>query len=1079
MPRSTSENLKILQQPDDPSLLDRATTPLWHGPSEAGDWLSHKIDPDHGSKGIRSIASAYAEALGQGVDSLTSPVSLALLGAGGVAASASKAAPYARTALRVAGAASGVHGARNVMQGYDEGDTAKMLGGATEAGLGYLRARYPVEPKAAVKPKVGVAPEVNPGKDFTIEGVPDHTENQPGPRDELRRATLNELREYRAAPDTFEPKRAQALADNLSKRIGTPNAINVAQKIYKSIKDPEFVADVVRPESGHSATLKAEGEPEMSQYLKSELGTETPKREPDVLPETANLGDVGEVGKGKYFTPEEPDQPPPPTKGQGKGKMFGGRTVKGKGGKVRQTKPFQQAPVAETPVAQTAQSGPVAQPPKTQVQDEDALGTVSDPARPYQATDDKNLAQMAKMGSTAAQTEMTLRQKLMSEGGFIDFGGKGPSAPRPPLEESDVTPRSATLTAADEHSPGFARVFEDWVNSRKAAKVEGLLKKREFADLDSEGMEGIHKFQAGLRQGRYQDVQNYFDTKHESLTERGVHAGFKENYLPQLWDNPADEVFEAVRKLGLKPKFTLPSILENYQKGIEVGLKPKFQNISDLVGWYEQTANKAIADRSLFDHLKAGDLIRPKSKAPANGSWASLDADHFPIQKFQSGSKEFQGVLMAPKHISDVVNNYLREPTGKVLGYVADKASVGKNLALSSGVPGTGINAHGFNILARNMMGRGVVKGGLEAARYLISPKTAAADLAEHLDTAPFFMKHGLTLSTEGFKFGESSADTLMSGIHDSKLHPAVEGVMNFVDKYGKKALEFHNKYFEKPLFQDVIPQLKLKHVNELYTDLKSQGLSDTAAARSASQATNNLYGGINWEAMGRNRDTQNLLRALFLAPDWFETNYRLGKGMAQGMRNPNTAEGRIYAGVAKNILAAYASANVVNVATTGHPMWDNAPGHTLDIQVGQSGKQTRWVRPFGTAADFIRLPIDELVATGQGDLGQAFQIGKNRLSLPARAGLDLYSNQNRFGRRIYGKDEYGKPIPTGKQALGIVDEMTSPIMPQYLRNPIDLAAGNLNTEQATVGTLEGPIRYSVAPRVKGRTRSRGRARSR
>jgi hypothetical protein len=1110
MPRSTSENLKILSEPDDPNLWDKINTPLDGGAgAEAGKWLSSKIDPAHGDKGIRSIASAYAESLGAGVDSLSSPLSLGMFGASVLGKTATAAAPYARNAGRAMGAALGIHGGKGVYEGIKEGDAAKTLTSAIEAGAGYLGARDGAEPKTTPKPKpkstLEPVKDINPGKNFELRGVPDTTENQPGPRDDLRRSTLSELRAYRANPESFDPKRAQALADNLTKRIGSPNAISVAQKIYESIKDPNYVSDVVDPGKGHGEILAAEGEPEMSPYLKVNLGTETPKRAPGVLPETANLGDVGEIGTGKYFTPESKTAPvvdESASSPKAKGKMFGERTNRVKGAKTKRTKPFQPPPARTQTSSEKAgvdqldelQQTIYGEDPPTKGNGtfKDPIGDVADPKRPYEHTDIKNLKQLSDLGDQGAKDEILARRKAGSEKGSVQvfpeswekfFSRKGGGGqPDRPLEETDFTPRSKNLEDADKHSPGFAKQFEDWVNFRKAAKVEGSLKKREFADLDADELEGINKFQAGYREGKYKDVQSYFDAKHQTLQDAGVHAGFKENYLPQLWDNPADEVFDAARRLGLKPKFTLNSVLENYQKGIEIGLKPKFKNISDLVGWYEQTANKALADRAFFDHLKENNLIRPKGKAPANGTWVSLDPDHFPIQKFQTGTKQFQGVLMAPKHVGDVINNYLREPSGKVLGYIADKASLGKNLALSAGLPGTGINAHGFNIAARNIMGRGLMKGGAEAAKYLLFPRTASAELTANLDKAPFAMKQGLTLTTEGFELGESSADTLLKGLHDTSMGSTnigrgVEKVATGFDKGVKGLLEFHNKYFEKPLFQEVIPNLKLKHFNSLYEEMRKQGMSETGAGRSAAQATNALYGGINWEALGRNRDTQNLFRALFLAPDWFESNLRMGKGLAQGLRNPNTAEGKIYGQVAKNIIASYVAANVANTATTGHPMWDNAPGHTLDVQIGNSGKQIRWLRPFGTAADFIRLPIDEFTATAKGDLGQAFQIAKNRLSLPARSGVDLLSNQNRFSKRIYGKDDYGNKIPIKNQALGMIDELTSPFTPQYVRNPIDYAAGNLNAEQAIVGSLEGPFRYSVAPRTRSRSRPRARLR--
>ena len=313
--------------------------------------------------------------------------------------------------------------------------------------------------------------------------------------------------------------------------------------------------------------------------------------------------------------------------------------------------------------------------------------------------------------------------------------------------------------------------YQEWVGSRNASKVEGILKSKDFTGLDTEGLEGIKNFQRGLRGGQFNDIQSYFDNKHQQIQAAGVKLGFKENYLPQLWDNTTEEVQDAARKLGLKPKFAMQSVLENYEKGLEIGLKPRFTKISELIGWYEQTANKAVADRNFFNWITDKGLIQPGGKVPRNGTWSPLNSEHFPVQKFRGQTKEYTQDLWAPKDVAGIINNYLEPPRGEILNKFAETSSIAKNFAMSSGVPGTGINAHGFNILVRNIMARGMVKGGKEGMGFILNPKSALKDLEANLHRAPFFMKHGLTLSSEGFQFGETSARTLTTRL-DPVKHP-------------------------------------------------------------------------------------------------------------------------------------------------------------------------------------------------------------------------------------------------------------------------------------------------------------------
>jgi hypothetical protein len=832
------------------------------------------------------------------------------------------------------------------------------MGGAGGAVSGYL-SRLGLDREKIPTPD----PTNRPAPPSTVtDGVIPHGPAEPPTLDQVRRATLAELREYRANPDSFTPQRAQALGDNLTKHVGTPNALEAAREIYtkvgaskgKPLDTVERMFDDAADVSDDQHFKQAVAEQPWNRVKQPERSPGLSGYQAEKLRQTG-IGSVDEVGnRGKYFNRAEEEQPVAPVekvKPQKKMK-FGQQKQKVKDVK---TKNFGEQ-VAEPEVV----TPPVVAPKAPQMSPV-GIPDVADPSRPYAKVSDSDVKFLSEQGDQAAAKELALRrptlagrlkddtgavgdvagaragraelspedtlkalregidpevakkwfrdkkgrdpyfndddpvglmmkemfsttkikkpadttndhfsaighafdelpfgakegeevpfsdalriraakyglepppgstllremmrqsddpnkahwyelgglaekrpplsQRLMDETGEVSWG-----APKRPLEEGADLPAQGSLLKSEKNYPGFAPQFRDWVNGRRASKVEGLLKKGEFKDLDEKGIDGIFEFQKGMRDGRYKDVGSYFDAKHDEAQNAGIHLGFKENYLPQLWDNSAEEVFEAGRKLGLKPKFALPSILENYEKGIAFGLKPKFQSISDLVGWYEQTANKAIADRQFFDHLQNEGLILPKSKAPANGSWASLDPDHFPIQKFQAKGKEFQGVLMAPKDVADTVNNYLREPQNRVLDWTANASSISKNYAMSSGIPGTGINAHGFNIMARNVMARGL-KGGAEMAKYMVSPKSASKELAKQLPTAPQAMKNGLTLSVEGFEMGEKNLQNMVKNI-------GLKG------KFADNALmDFHMKYFEKPLFHEIIPALKLKHYNSM-----------------------------------------------------------------------------------------------------------------------------------------------------------------------------------------------------------------------------------------------------------------------
>ena len=1019
---------------------DWASEPLTDLPSRVGNWAADKIDAPRGpseeetvprrsrtgsmyttnpesAAATRGFTAGAVKGAGDVATSLTSPINAALLlsGVGGEAAAARGLSGTARTLNAVskgANAAMGLHGAGSAIEGLSKGDYGQAGSGALEAlmgahGLksGYARALLD-DADAVVPPRARPRSTAEPPEMGLQKRTPLPSDNRQGPFYQPG-SSFDPNTPIDAEFSVAQPQSQGGIGGAVKQKAlpGSKGFFAGRKGVSTNIED---VTD-----KGINARTPAEAAfnasvPERFKPNPSNTGTTSPY---DYVPQ-GDLGNVGGVGT---------TEPPP-----------------------RQT-------IKPTPIP-------------------DAPG-------PYAKVSDGDVEMLAQSGDAAARQEALKRPSL--RGRFSDAGSEVDSASQPQKSTTEA-PSTTTSSISNAFNKlkgeggwiknpfGQAKkgasptqtAFEDWVNTRKASKIEGILKQKEFKDLDGLGIDGILDFQAGVRDGRLKDVADYFDDKFAHLTNSGVKLGYRENYLPQMWEEDPDVVKQTYARLGLKPSFTMQRVLQNYSMGIEEGLTPKFKTISDLLGWYEGKANKAIADRKFFDYLKNNDLIRPRGEG--GPGWESLDPDHFPTQKFKSKNKTIEITMQAPPDIAQMVNNYLRIPTselnwrkpGSAMQWMADKASLAKNLSMSSGIPGTAVNAHGFNILARTVIGN--PKEAFRAGKYILNPKSAGRFLDEALPTAPWAVRNGLTLTTEGHEMG-------------------VSGSTNLAGKAWQGFLKAQGKYFEDPLFQNVIPALKLKHFNDMSADLMKGGLGRVEAAKNAADFTNNLYGGINWDAMGRSRDLGNIARMFVLAPDWLASNIRLGNGMARTLLDPKNPQGRAYAKMARNILGAYMAADVVNNALSDHHMWENAPGHALDIQMGQSDGKDRWLRPFGTAEDFLRLPFDAVsAAVGKGDLGTSSDILKNRMSIPARGAMDIVTKRDRFNRPMLGKDDYGRDIPLSQQVGGVAGEASSMVTPPYVRSMIDYGTGRAGAEESAAGATEMPLRYThVQKRRNSGRRSR------
>ena len=644
-----------------------------------------------------------------------------------------------------------------------------------------------------------------------------------------------------------------------------------------------------------------------------------------------------------------------------------------------------------------------------------------------------------------------------------------PKQPVPGMEfEPGViskTPPSLQLDIAKIQTGGKGGVvdsikqsFANWVNARRASRLEGYIKQKDFQELDSEGLEGIFKFQAGENQGLYSTVKEFFNTKYQELQDAGLTLGYKENYLPQLWNNTPEEIAQVFgRRLGLKPSFAFPRIIKDYQTGIDAGLTPRFNTISELAGWYEGRANRALADLEFFKSLSKEGIILPKGRAPFG--WITLDADRFPKFQVSKGEKVYSGTFSAPQEVADLINNYLKDPQDPVIAAIAAFASRAKNITLTFGIPGTAINMHGINILARHTLfgtGGNPISRLLTGVKYLVNQKAAQNYLDKVLEEAPKAMKQGLTIGVEDFK---GFVDVIEPGLK-----------AQFGDKW--------HTLFEKPLFDRMIPALKVSSWQNLANDLGKK-MARNIAEKEAAKIVNNVYGGINWEAMGRNRDLQNWLRAFVLAPDWAETTLRLGGNLVKSFTQGGPVAAR-YRTMTTTFIASYVAANIANKLSSGHMLYENDPGHTFEIEIGYTADgQKRYYRPYGTAADFARLPYDTILSLAKGDPTPIAKTFTNRLSIPVSSIGHLGFNVDYRGTPLYGKDRYGNEIPFPISALNVGAEAAKSVgVPSFIQQGIKTASGQQGLEQGILQGFELPFRYSGGAYSKSQKTATGVAKA-
>ena len=605
--------------------------------------------------------------------------------------------------------------------------------------------------------------------------------------------------------------------------------------------------------------------------------------------------------------------------------------------------------------------------------------------------------------------------------------------------------------------------FKWWVNHREAAQSFGGLIGNKFKKFDN-----VSFTQYQQNPQAYPEVHDYFADWHRDLTNAGVKMGQKDSYLPQLWENPqavAQLPQTQQNRLLLKPGFTFNAMVQNYEEGIKQGLIPKFKTISELGNFYETAARKAMADRQFFEYLKQNKLIKPRG-AKGSGGWQPLNLDIFPTAmlgkkpttwvispQFSAGKTLVKG---KPRMGREAIENYLTEDK-PIYDKIANFASNLKNLRLVGGVPFTGINQHGWHTMTRWLASSDQrTNDFVTGAGYLINPRAARRKLASYGAALPDARAHGLTVTGDDFDA-------------DKFLRPgSPRGVLERTNH----ALD---KIYADPLFRNIIPALKMSRYEGLASQYIKPGMNAqqiAAAKNQAAQEVNALFGGINWKELGESKHTQNLLRTFALAPDWLRTNTQGGKRMYNALLDPNSKESKMYLRMGANLIAATVTASAMNKTMTGRWSHENDSGHEMDIAVGKDSKgKIIYIRPFGTAADFARLPLQAVKAlTIDQEPGQIPQMARNRTSIPVGKGLDWYGGNFR-GEKLFS-DRYGKKKDYPAILKGLLED-ASDLLPNPVEAPIDWMRGSTSGQEAVSRMFEAPLGFAMPKDGQGKGRKR------
>lgn len=623
----------------------------------------------------------------------------------------------------------------------------------------------------------------------------------------------------------------------------------------------------------------------------------------------------------------------------------------------------------------------------------------------------------AKHPGSPAETKALLAQQLMQQHGI-----KAPTPPPP----APVPPAKSPLGP---NRPPKVETVEDYVGLKQALNVKQDLTARDFEHLRQLGPQGLKDFEANPQ--AHPELRKFFDEMLKYQRDYGVPVSELPNYLPHLYEGTpaqlkayAADITRQMNKLGLRPGHTLARKLASYDVAEKVyGLKPKFDNLADLAGKYRYMAEKAVADRQLFDFAKRNNLISTVKK----DGWVELP--NFPVRHVETkaGTPVEIKYFGEPK-FAKYINRALGQPStvAQILSHIT---SFGRNITLGAGIPGTGWNGYGLILMNRYVKSAPNIAEGIGRVMHgikdLTLTKQASKQFEGILDRVPDAIEHGLNLSVEdrsfqpdkrGFKQRVSEAEPLKIGM------PAVEEsrVGGFALKKFGQLGELVSTFFDRPLTQRVAPLWKMAAYEKAVDHFTSKGLAPKQAKIKAAEWANTVMTGRNWQRMGSSPEALAWSRVFFLAPDILRSNIEMGKGVVKGLatdvKSPQAQLYRRYAGTAFTLFVAQ---QFLSKALTGRTAIDAPPGQTFNMYAGDLDKEHEiYIRPSLTADDWARLPFEIASAIASGDEKKPVELLRNRMSTLTNWAMTFMTQRNYAGVPLSGPG-----ISAGRAVLNNLEE--------------------------------------------------------
>jgi len=459
------------------------------------------------------------------------------------------------------------------------------------------------------------------------------------------------------------------------------------------------------------------------------------------------------------------------------------------------------------------------------------------------------------------------------------------------------------------------------------------------------------------------DLGNHFEDLRLFMNESGLGLDIPhvENYITRLWDVEVKEAGKLAKDWVRTGVFLNKRKFNTAIQGLSKSFKLKNTNAFDVLKEYQLLSGRIVQNREIIETIKSAkntiriDNIeiplltseRKLNRLGIKGDYTKITDENLRRVIGISGIRGAREWM--PKSAARDLGVIFGRPFDGPIAKFADKFNANaKFLQLASSffhsvaltesaiatlgpVKGikTAISLGGGLPLPKGIR-TALLKSGLGDNVVALSDDAANSAIAAGLDVAraPDFQ---MNLVQKGLQTIESTVTR------------SIPGVGKMIGSLPRKYTEMFNEAlwdnYHRPLkligYQD-----RLAHLKKISPNADPSQLAATAAS-----FINDAFGGQNWERLLVHPKFKQAMHWSFLAPDWTISNLRIAgigstgiKGAVRGVlgQGRNGKEELVGAYWRTALPVMYAMSNILNRASSGHWLWENAPGHKLDIELAE-----------------------------------------------------------------------------------------------------------------------------------------------